>query len=63
MKVRCFKCKKKVLIGLDCKCEKVFCLNCLPWYEHSCEYDYKANNKMKLTEDNPKITYKIVDKI
>lgn len=57
MKVRCFKCKKKIILGCEqlCKCSNTFCLNCLPSFEHNCSFDYKEEKKKILSEQNIKI--------
>ena len=62
MKEKCFKCKKKVLMIEQCKCNNKYCLNCLPYFEHSCSFDYKEDKKKILTENNQKIEFaKVVE--
>ena len=48
--MRCGQCKKKTSLEFDCKCNKKFCLNCLPWYNHSCAFDFKRNQSNNLTK-------------
>ena len=55
MKSRCDNCKKKVLIRIECKCCMNFCLNCLPFDKHLCDFDYVLNKKEELRKDNPQI--------
>jgi hypothetical protein len=52
---RCSKCLKKKLFIEKCKCEKNFCLECLPYFNHNCRYDWLKNNKDRLNKLNPKI--------
>lgn len=49
--MRCLQCKKKTVIEFDCKCARKFCINCLPWYNHNCTFDYKLeqSNNLKKT--------------
>ena len=50
--MKCEHCKKKKLFQLDCKCEKKFCMECLPFYVHNCSFDYKKKNKEQLEKIN-----------
>lgn len=52
-RTRCFKCSKRVgLLGIECKCDFVFCnLHRLP-ESHECKIDYKKIGHDKLTKDN-----------
>ena len=61
-KKRCEKCLKKDLL-FNCKCDKNFCLSHLPWFEHSCTYNFKENKKGQLFENNPKIEASKLQKI
>ena len=54
---RCEKCLKKQLFIDDCKCNKKLCLNCLPHYNHNCDFDWKKDNEKYLKESNPKIVF------
>ena len=59
---RCFNCKKKDY-NFICNCEKIFCLNCLPWYNHSCEFNYKDKKKDILKDENPQVLSQKIDQI
>ena len=48
--MKCCQCRKKTSLEFDCKCSKKFCLNCLPWYNHNCTFDYKKNQAGNLTK-------------
>ena len=61
-KRRCDQCLKKDLL-FSCKCHKNFCLSHLPWYEHSCSYNFKEERKQNLSENNPKIIDSKIDNI
>ena len=40
-------CRKRLgIVKINCKCELFFCPNHRPPESHSCNYDYKANNKI-----------------
>ncbi len=46
---RCEQCKKKVgIMGLNCKCNKLFCVSHLQAELHGCNYDYKKEGKDNL---------------
>ena len=53
--MRCSKCRKKIIIDYTCKCNINFCLNCLPFYNHDCTYDYKSDKQKELMKSNPKL--------
>lgn len=55
-KSRCHCCQKKVgLLGVECKCTKVFCnLHRLP-EEHECTFDYKKHGKERLQKEHKKV--------
>ncbi len=55
IKKRCNKCLKKKLVIEKCKCEKDLCLDCLPFFNHNCSFDWQKDNKSNLTKTNPKI--------
>ena len=52
-KGRCFSCNKKVgLLGIECKCDYVFCnLHRLP-EAHECDVDYRKLGQAKLLKEN-----------
>jgi hypothetical protein len=63
IKNRCSKCLKKKLFTEKCKCDNNYCLDCLPYFNHNCNYDWMKNNKDKLIKSNPKIEAIKVDSI
>ena len=53
-KVKCKQCKTKLgLMIFTCKCQNVFCLNCLLPEKHNCTFDYKAEGKKNIEKRNP----------
>lgn len=56
-KKKCSKCNKKKIILDKCKCEYMFCLDCLPYFNHNCIFDWKGYNKNHLSKNNPKIEF------
>lgn len=53
-KNKCWKCTKKIgLTGVRCRCGYVFCASHRYAESHDCDYDYKANERRKLTKQNP----------
>jgi predicted nucleic acid binding AN1-type Zn finger protein len=63
MTKRCFKCKKKLLILMECACGKKFCFKHRYAEQHECTFDYKARGKKDLKKNNPKIEYKKINRI
>lgn len=59
----CAKCKRKSLMNVKCKCEKVFCFGCMHPEDHNCSFDYKAEFQEKLRKDNPVIVSEKLAKI
>lgn len=55
IKRKCYNCRKKKLIIEKCKCTHEFCLDCLPFFNHNCIFDWKKENKNILEKTNPKI--------
>ena len=54
---RCALCKiKKTILIQECKCGNKYCLNCFPPFIHNCSYDYRAEHRKYLSENNPIIT-------
>ncbi len=50
-KPRCEACAKKVgLMGLYCKCGKLFCVSHLQAEQHSCTYDFQIEGKKELAK-------------
>ncbi len=59
----CSNCKRKSLITMSCKCEKIFCLTCRQPETHSCVFDYKAEFRQKFGKENPIVTSEKLTKI
>jgi hypothetical protein len=55
IKKKCQKCLKKKLVVEQCKCQKIFCLDCLPSFNHNCDFNWRQENKNNLEKMNPKI--------
>ena len=53
-KNRCWQCTKKIgLAGVRCRCGYFFCAAHRYAESHGCDYDYKTNERRKLTKQNP----------
>lgn len=53
-KTRCWNCTKKIgLTGVRCRCGYYFCASHRYAESHACDYDYKTNERRKLTKQNP----------
>jgi hypothetical protein len=53
-KTRCWNCQKKIgLTGVRCRCGYHFCAAHRYAESHHCDYDYKTNERRKLTKQNP----------
>jgi hypothetical protein len=53
-KTRCWNCCKKIgLTGVRCRCGYLFCSAHRYAESHSCDYDYKTNERRKLSKQNP----------
>jgi hypothetical protein len=51
---KCWSCKKKVgLLGFKCRCSYIFCSLHRHSDKHPCTFDYKAEQREKLTKANP----------
>jgi hypothetical protein len=56
-KTKCWRCTKKIgLLGVQCRCGYFFCTEHRYAESHSCEYDYKSNERRKLKKQNPVVT-------
>ncbi len=63
-KNRCGCCSKKLgLIPFTCKCGRDFCAEHRYEDKHNCTYDYKAENKKKLSNDLVKVTGEKIERI
>lgn len=60
---RCFFCKKKQLILLDCRCNYKFCITHKSPEDHNCSFDYKELGKKMLIKNNPKVINSKVEDI
>lgn len=60
---RCFFCKKKQLILIDCRCNYKFCIIHKNPEDHTCSFDYKEDAKKMLIKNNPKVVGSKVDSI
>lgn len=60
---RCFFCKKKQMILVDCSCKYSFCLSHRMPEDHSCSFDYLTKSKDDITKLNPKILPAKVEKV
>ena len=53
-KNKCWTCTRKIgLTGVRCRCGYFFCPTHRYAESHNCDYDYKANERRKLTKQNP----------
>ena len=63
-KRRCLVCKKKVgLTAISCRCGGLFCSIHRYSDKHDCDFDYKAMGKKEISEANPVVKAKKIDKI
>jgi len=60
---KCDKCSKKSTVISQCKCQKYLCLNCAPYYQHDCKYNWKQDKKENLIDSNPQINFVKVENI
>jgi len=53
-KTKCWNCTRKIgLTGVRCRCGYYFCSAHRYAESHACDYDYKTNERRKLTKQNP----------
>lgn len=62
---RCEKCKKRIrLISFACKCKyRMLCNTCKQPEVHGCDFDYRSEEKDRLSKTNPRITTEKMEKI
>lgn len=60
---RCFFCKKKCLVLVDCHCKRMFCITHRMPEDHSCNFNYKEYGRSTITLLNPKISSEKFEKI
>lgn len=59
--VKCFMCKKKVLLPIYCRCSLAFCMTHRHPENHACQVNFKQIGKERLVLENPKIEYMKID--
>ena len=57
VKKKCSNCCKKKIFIERCKCSNEFCLECLPYFNHDCTFNWKKEKQQNLVSTNPKIEY------
>ena len=55
---RCSVCRRKTVYLITCKCKKVVCIEHRDADDHSCEFDYKAEERERIIKKNPILTGK-----
>ena len=61
-KTKCWLCTKKIgLLGVQCRCGYFYCTEHRYAESHSCEYDYKTNERRKLRKQNPVVVASKLD--
>jgi len=61
---RCWSCKKKVnLLGIQCKCEFVFCNKHRMPEDHECSFDHAARGREQLVKLVPLVVKKKLEEI
>lgn len=63
LKKKCTYCTRKSLCVEPCKCGKLFCLKCLPSFNHGCGFDWSGAKRRYLEESNPLVIAPKVQKI
>ncbi len=63
LKSGCANCKRKALVKVTCKCQKVLCLTCRQPEDHGCTFDYKDEFQQKLRKENVLVVAEKVVKI
>jgi hypothetical protein len=54
-KKRCNCCNKRILMEFTCKCNGIYCLDCLDDKKHNCTFDYLENQKNILKQKLEKV--------
>ena len=52
---RCFFCKKKFVLLLNCHCNHNYCIKHRMPEDHNCSYNFKTEGRKQLSNANPKI--------
>ena len=55
----CYKCKKKEIILISCRCQQKFCMKHKDDIKHNCTFDYHQNEKEKLDKKKIKFNTKL----
>jgi len=59
---KCTNCNKKLgLLPAQCKCKNMYCS--MHIHKHDCTFDYKANQRKKLEENNKQVIAEKINKI
>merc|ERR1711874_602086 len=57
-------CKTKLgLTAYSCRCGRMFCPLHMPAEEHQCDFDYQAEAREQIEEENPKVVAEKVRKL
>ena len=64
-KIRCFQCKKKLMLmqQIKCQCDQYFCPCHMNRHSHNCSCNVKEETKRNIEKNNPKMNEKMIDKI
>ena len=61
-KLTCSECKKKLgLIGIKCRCDKMYCTAHIMAETHNCSYDYRGEAMKTLSTTMIAVTHDRVD--
>jgi hypothetical protein len=63
--IKCAECNKRLNItnNIECKCKKILCYQHRYYNTHNCNYDFKTEERKKLSETLVKITHDKIIKI
>ena len=61
--IKCYHCKKKSHILMECSCTQKFCLKCRHPEDHICSFNFKEKGIAELVKNNPIIVGEKVVKI
>lgn len=59
----CIQCKKKSLLNMKCKCDKMVCMTCRYPDKHGCSFDYTKEQQKKLEKENPVVSGEKLQKV
>lgn len=63
IKTRCQNCLQRSMIVEKCKCMNNYCLDCLPNFNHQCQFNWIEEKKKILSKQNPVVSAKKVENI